>query len=421
MRWRTMLALLCALLLVAPSCLAFSDTAAALDAADILTLTLNGLKVTQLNGNDRGREALNSFLSPLAARVALDKETARLALLADGAEFASLALASGEWPDPGTMPHRALEAVFSEALPALYEACLPVEEPPEPEERSVSIRNLGRSPRRTTLTVMPEQFAGAETALASLRECVARLSVHLPHAAELNAWMSELNAASALTLKRLEGEDGQALAWQLTGSIASGGKDVRKLTLYGGVKGNDAYVSLKLPARSGKNSLTLTVELKDKAGAKKNTWTGTVTYKRSMNGEACTCKDTLKLENEHDGGERITGTLKREYTAGGIKTVWTLTPSLRDDGGGLTGTLTLKKKHAQTQVWQASLNVSLTAGAEQGESASGGMAEFSAGALAYLTRYRDALPEADRRLLDHMLRTDAWMNGTAVPAPQSYE
>ena len=68
MRWRTMLALLCALLLVAPSCLAFSDTAAALDAADSLTLTLNGLKVTQLNGNDRGREALNSFLSPLAAK-----------------------------------------------------------------------------------------------------------------------------------------------------------------------------------------------------------------------------------------------------------------------------------------------------------------------------------------------------------------
>ena len=46
MRWKTMLALLCAFLTLAQGCLAFSDTAAALDQADALTLTVGGTSMS---------------------------------------------------------------------------------------------------------------------------------------------------------------------------------------------------------------------------------------------------------------------------------------------------------------------------------------------------------------------------------------
>ena len=412
-----MLALLCALLLLTQSCLALSGTLDALDAAESLTLTVGGLKVERLTGSDKGLQTLNAFAAPLSASVAVGGDTALLRLMAGDREISSLRMDA----DAGTerLPHKALEAVFTEALPALFDACMPAEEPPEPEERSVSVRNLGRSTRRTTLTVTPEQFAAAGPALAGFRECVSRLSAHLPHAAEIMVWLDQMEAVSDLTLKRLENDGGDAVAWQLTGQIASGGKDVRKLTLYGGVNGKNVYVSLKLPARSGKNRLELTADLKDTAGKKKNTWSGTVTYKRNMNGVSLTLKDTVDLTDDHSDGEKITGSLKREHTADGIKTVWTVTPSLRGDGRSLEGRLTCRKKHAQTVVWQAELTVSAAVGADPGEAAAADETLFAAQVLNYLTGYRNSLPEADRRQLDHMLRTDSWMNGAVIPVPSA--
>ncbi len=417
MHWRTMLALLCVCLMLGQSCLAFSDTVDALDAADGLTLSLSNLTVRQLTGSENGRDVLNAFLSPLSAGAALKGNTARLAFLAGNAEIAALRMDSAGQADTFVMPQDTLARVFTEFLPALFEAGVPEEGLPEPELKTVNIRNLPKSTQRTTLTISPSQAKAAKAAHAALRDITAQLSAHLPHTAELCAWAEAVGAASDLTLKRLENEKGQAVAWQLTGRIASGGKDTRRLTLYGGMNGTNVYVSLKLPARSGKNNLEFVVDLKDKTGKKTNTWSGTVSYKRVMNGVSCTIKDTVDLENDHTSGESITGSVRREVTVDGIKSVWTLRPDLSGDGHGLQGTLTATKKHAQTQVWQAQMNVSLTEGAAVDEAAAETQQQFAAQLLGYLNGYRAQLSADEQRQLDHMLRTDQWMNGPSVTIP----
>ncbi len=414
MRWRTALALACVLALLSTSCLAFSDTLDAMNGLDALTLRLSGFSLIQINGAQAGQEMINRALSPLSAEVAVDAETARLALLNDGAELAALRLPASAWPDTGTWPHAALRRVLNEALPALFDACLPEEEL-TPEARMATVRNLPTSIQRTTLTVTPAQFGQAEGALAPFRTAFAAMCAHLPYADALNAWVSALTAESDLTLKRLEDADGRAVAWSLSGRISSGGQDVRKLTFTGGIDGMNAYVSLKLPARSGKNSFELTVDLKDKPGKKKNTWSGTVSLKRVLNGESWTIRDTVSLTDEHAGEERLTGSVKRESVTDGIKTVWTAAPDLRGENGRLAGTLKVTKKHAQTQVWQASAAVSLSPGASTAAAAADSVSAFAAALTDAWIRFRASLPADGQRLLDHVFRSDAWLNGTSAP------
>ena len=410
MRWKTMLALLCAFLTLAQGCLAFSDTVATLDQADALTLTVGGLEIRQITGTENGQQVLNAFLSPLSAQVAVNADAAYLAILSAGQEAASVQLGPDLWPDTKTLPHMLLNRFFSETLPALFDACMPAEEPPEPELRNVNVRNLPRSTQRTTLTVTPAQLV-ASPAVAQIRECAAQLSAHLAQADEITAWAENLEAVSNLTVKRLENDAGEPVAWNVTGNISSGGKDVRKMTLYGGMDGMNAYVSLKLPARSGKNNFELVIDLKAKTGKKKNTWAGTISFKRVMNGVSCTITDTVDLENEHTSGEQISGSVKRQLTEGGIKTVWTVKPVLASDGHGFQGTLKVTKKHAQTQVWELAVALSVREGAEAGTATAEGLSEFAAQLAEYLADYRSKLEPGDQRQLDHMLRTDAWMNG----------
>ena len=141
MRFRTALAALCALLLMAEGCLAFSDTADLLDKAEGVTVRLSEIKVQQLTGNDHGRETLNAFLAPLSAEIALNREAARLAVLASGQEVSTLSLEGQKLPDTGLLPHEAFRRLVTETLPDLFLELLP-EEVFEPELRKVKIKNL---------------------------------------------------------------------------------------------------------------------------------------------------------------------------------------------------------------------------------------------------------------------------------------
>ena len=395
---------------------ALAGTLEQLDRADSLTATVSGLTFTQLNASDKGLSTLNAFLAPLSVRVGVGTDTARLAVLSGESELASLSLGAEAWPDQRILPHEALKRVFDEALPALFDACCPEEGAPEPELRNASVRRLPRSTQRTTLTITPAQFAAAEGALAVFRDCVACLDAHLSFAEDMNEWLDGIAAASDLTLKRLEDAEGKAIAWQLTGRVTSGAKDTRQLTLYGGIDGMNAYISLKLPARAGKNNLQLTVDLAYKAGRKENSWSGTVTFKRVKDGDSVTIKDTVSLKNALSGGESLSGSVKRAATENGIKSVWTLKPDLQGDGTALRGTVSLTKKHAQTQVWQAKASLSLSPGMAENAAESASAVQFVSRLLASWNAYRGSLPDDTRRQLDHMLRTDDWMNGTVYPA-----
>ena len=414
MRWKSMLALLCAILTLTQCALGASDTLEALNAADSLTVTVDSWQFGQMTASEDGLRVLNAFLAPIRATVELGG-AARLAVLAGEKEIASLSLAGQDWPKTDPLPFAALERVFTEALPALYDACLPEEGEPEPELRNVKVQNLPRSTQRTTLVIPAETFNAAQTALDTFRGSAAAVCAHLPHAAELTSWLDAMSAVSDMTLKRLMDDEGRPVAWQLTGDVTSGG-DRRKLTLYGGIDGLNAYISLKLPARSGRNRLELTISLSDKVGKKKNTWSGTVSYKRAMNKDSYTAKDTVKLTNAHSEGEQITGSIKREVTADGIKTTWTLKPDLTGDVKTLRGQVELTKKYAQTQVWQTDVSVTVAVGAAPAAASDADPTAFAARLMGYLAEYMNGLSPRDQRQLTHMLRTDSWMNGAAFPA-----
>ena len=413
------LALLCAILTLAVPCLALSGTLDRLDAADELTMTISGLSFKQMNGSESGLAVLNAFLAPLSAEVSASSASARLAFRSGQKEISALRLQAAEWPDEHSLPHEALRRLFTEALPALYESCLPAEEAeiPEPEFKNARVRNLPASTQRTTLTVTPAQLAAADDVLGVFRACGSQLCAYLPGAAETTSWLDGLEAASDLTLKRLENADGDAVAWQLTGQVSSNGKDRRKLTLYGGVSGMNVYVSIKLPARSGKNRFELIIDLKDRNGKKESTLEGSITCKRVLDGISYTITDTVKLKNDLTGGEHLTGSIQRSLTEDSIKTVWTVKPDLTGDGNALSGSLTVTKKHAQTQVWQAIADIALKPGISTETETADDPVAFSTQLLSYLSACREALSPDQQRLFDHMLRTDAWMNGPVVPVP----
>lgn len=380
----------------------------ALDAllqADQLSLTLGPMRFNVLNASsDEGLDTLNAFLAPLSASVSLNEAGGRMAFLADGQEIAATGVS-----DTGALTIPALDAlnrVFGEILPALFDSCIVPGEEPEPEVRNASVKNLPRSVQRTTVTVTDAQLLLIRPAAV---EALAALTAHLPHADALVRWAQEMNAAGTLTLKRLENAEGNAIAWQLTGRISSGGQDTRKLTLYGGIDGMNAYISLKLPARSGKNNLECLISFVRKAGKKQNTLTGSISYKRVMDKDSLTIKDTVNLTNTPAGdGQEWSGTLRRELTEDGVKTTWTLKPSLTADISSVSGTVTAAKKYAQTQVWEAEASIRLdTRPAEASETVD--EAAFLQALTKYFQDTRAALSPERQRLLDHMLRTDAWM------------
>lgn len=406
---RYLAALICLLALCAAACAAESAGQSASPAPEQLTLTVGPLNFRTLNASsDEGLETLNAFLAPLAARVSVRQDGARLAFLADGQEIA--AADAADLADTAALPTDALYRLFDEALPALYEAALPQEAPPEPTLRRAQVKNVGLSTQRTAVQVTSAQL---EAFRPALEEAVAALSAHLPHAGNLRAWAAAMQPVGDLTLTRLEDEAGAPVAWQLTGRIASGGQDTRQLTFYGGVHGLDAYISLKLPARSGRNSLQWVVDLNDRTGGKENTLTGTITYKRAMNGDSYTVKDTVDLRAAPGALTALSGSVRRECTAGGVKSVWTAAPSLTGDGRTLAGTVSLTRKYAQTQVWQAVLNVSLSTEPLPVLPAPLSLPAFTQALTRYFADTRAALSPERRRLLDHTLRTDAWMYGPA--------
>ena len=398
--------LACLLAASAVPALAADSALDALLRAEQLTLTLGPLRFDVLNASsDEGLETLNAFLAPLTAVASADAQGGCMAFAANGEVIAAVRA-----DDVAGFPQLdAVARLFDEILPSLYDSCFVPDEPPEPELKNASVKNLPRSTQRTTVTVTDAQLSLVRPAAA---EVLAALTAHLPCSGAMVRWAQDMNAVNSLTLKRLENADGEAIAWQLTGRIASGGKDPRQLTLYGGVSGLNAYISLKLPARSGRNNLDCTVSIARRAGKKQNTIEGTVSFKRTLDRETLTIKDTVSLKSVPGGGQETwSGSVKRELTEDGVKTVWTLKPALTAQGNSVAGSVILTKKYAQTQVWQAAIGLSLTA-----QPAVLPEPSDEAAFLQALTRYfqdtRARLSPDRQRLLDHMLRSDAW---TAIP------
>ena len=220
-----------------------------------------------------------------------------------------------------------------------------------------------------------------------------------------------------MTVRRNLNGEGQDLAYQFAGRIGAKGEDIRKLTFIIGKNGDIYYFSIKAPAVRGGNNFqaALTVpkwsETKTKSSRKI-----TLSIRRTVDKETWKLDDSLQLTGQKGKEEAITAVLERETSDGSVKQSWngTLRLSATEDGH-LDGTLSFRQLHASSDVirWQANVSVSPA----EAETAADTVTETQAVMMlaGLLTKKKNQLPEKERRQLEHLLRTDAWMNGASVP------
>jgi hypothetical protein len=205
------------------------------------------------------------------------------------------------------------------------------------------------------------------------------------------------------------------------------------VTLFGGyTKDKGGYVSMTLAGVGSKDSLkgSLGFKLTSKNGLNTLETDGSYTKTKdkatvayTVNG---TLKNTVKEENEH-----WTGKMTLTATENKVKTTWVLSPDLTFDSNGLEGDIQVQQKTGSKVTMKGGVHAALTAlkasaapaaqsakdlrplSSAQARAAVAAELATLAGAVA---RLASSLPEEERTLLLHELRTDEWMNGPAVPA-----
>ena len=234
--------------------------------------------------------------------------------------------------------------------------------------------------------------------------------------------------------KRMLDKNGGDMGLQFTGQMEAEGLEQRKVTLFGGfTPGRGGYVSLSLPAVKGKNTLKITFGAKLTAKDPVNTLTFDGSFSRTLNGVSLSAEMEGTLKNTvKNGGEQWSGKATATINENGVKTVWTVSPALTGENDALSGTVTVQKKVGSAVKLKGTVQVLLSSAAEipalSAENAADlrGLDEASARArvLGEMTplsrlflRLMAALPDNERILLTHDLRTDAWMNGPTAPAP----
>ena len=233
--------------------------------------------------------------------------------------------------------------------------------------------------------------------------------------------------------KRLLDKSGGDMGLQFTGQMEAEGLDKRKITLFGGfTPDRGGYVSLSLPAVKGKNTLKITFGAKLTVNGSVNTLTFDGSFTRTLNGASVSAEMEGSLKNTvKNGGEQWSGKVTATIQDSGGKTVWTISPALTGANDTLSGTVTVQKKVGSAVKLKGTVRLSLSPTAEppalSAENAANlrGLDEAAARAqvLQEMTplsrvflRLMAALPDDERILLTHDLRTDAWMNGPSAPA-----
>ena len=413
-------------LLPLPAQAVFSDTWEALQSDPSgLTVRADSLEVTELNAADGTLALLNGFLSPWTLEISGLSEGGLIRLSdRDSGEAVLIRAEETQEPLPVLSAAQALRDLWETVLPGLFTA-LSGEEPPEIEEKSTSFRVLGVSPSRQSLTVSEALFSLLpEDTLSPLKTCLKTMFRDFEAGPSVSAYLDRLTLEGEMTMRRNLNGEGKDMAYQFGGRIGSDGGDIRKLTFIIGKNGDIFYFSVKAPAVRGSNSFqaALTVpkwtETKSKSSRKI-----TLSIRNTVDKETRKLDDTLQLTSQKGKEETVSADYERETNDGTIKQVRTLSLRLRStEEGALEGTLSCRQTHASTEVvrWQANVSVrpgGLTAAEEPVSQAQASvlLARMLAGKTARLS-------EKDRRQLNHLLRTDSWMNGAPVPPlPELHE
>lgn len=323
-----------------------------------------------------------------------------------------------------------IPAAYAQGAEALY-TCLGEKTTGKRTKGSTSIRNATASAAYETYILQGDAM---NAAWPEILDCIwpmlePTLQEMPEKRGEVQSILSELVFSGECRFKRfLDKEDGD-MGLQFTGNAALG-EDKRKVTLFGGFTPNKGgYLSLSLPAVSGKNKMKLTVSWKETEKNGQHTLTLEADYTSTLNGESQTAAMDVSLKNTvKNETESWTGTVSLETGAADGKQQWQLKPTLTLDQTGLHGEISVQKKVESKTKLKATLSLTLTdwdAEMPTLNSANDlrGMDEPAAlqilnqelqplsQSLAHLMA---ALPEDSRTLLLHDLRTDAWMNAPTV-------
>lgn len=325
-----------------------------------------------------------------------------------------------------------LPTLYSGAAPGLY-AALEKYSTPKTVKEATSIKNASAASSYVNYAFQDGKLNEAwpdvlEAILPYLKEAFREQPSWYSESEKL---LSALEFSGECRFKRFLDKEGKDLGLQFTGRAERDG-DKRKVTLFGGwTPDKGGYVSLTLTGIGSKNSLKASWGVKLTSKKNVSTLTAEGSLNRVMDGK--TTAYTLNASMKNEAGEEAehwTGKITWTSTEKKVKTTWTLTPDLTFGENGLAGDVTVQRKTGSKVTLKAKAHASLTAAGQESRPAAmsakdlRGLTEERArlavltelapltGALAALTA---ELPEKERTLLLHELRTDEWMNGASVP------
>lgn len=245
--------------------------------------------------------------------------------------------------------------------------------------------------------------------------------------AELEAVLEDISFVGECRFKRMLDSNKDDMGMQFTGQVEYRGEQ-RKVTIYGGyTKHKGGYISIKMPQVKGKNDLTLQFSLAlthNKPGLR--VIEADVVYKRIKDGVKEDRKATVLLRNTvKNGDENWTGKITVTETEKKNKITYAYFPDLIFTDAGLSGRIAVQRKEGSRTAMKASVKISVAPGAKPvGDAAEDArdlrdmtVAKAHTAVLAELPslsavviRLMASLPEAERVLLTHELRTDDWMS-----------
>ena len=344
----------------------------------------------------------------------------------------ALALLTGEETaiyDPLAVPR-----LYGELAKALYPV-LEQKTTGKASKSSTSIKNATPSASFVTYAFSEEEMNAAwpdilAAALPVLKEAMADQPGRFAAYSQL---LSALRFSGECRFKRFLTKEQEDMGLQFTGNAAQG-EDVRKVTLFGGyTAGKGGYLSFSAPAVKGKNTLKYSISGKlTEAKSGVRTLTIETSYTRTLNGETESSGINLSLKNTvKEDKEAWSGKITWTETKNKVKTAYTLTPELAFTEDGLAGTVKATRKTGSKTDLKATLQLTLTDSESLTEDEPENVQDLRQmdqarakaavqSELARLTgivaRAFAALPEEDRALLTHELRTEEWMTADTVPA-----
>lgn len=402
---------------------------------------LEGLTLRVSAGKNGGMEITKNGESLLSAFVERHDRYTLTAFLPSGSAYLTdpagpdaLKLITGE--DVRLADPTVLTALYSGAAPGLY-AALDQYATPKKVKESTSIKNASAAQSYMNYQFTDGKLNEAwpdilEAILPYIKEA---LKEQPGRYAETEKLLSSLTFSGECRFKRFLDKEGNDMGLQFTGRAESGG-DTRKVTLFGGwTPGKGGYVSLNLTGIGSNNSLKASFGMKLLTKKNETTLTAEGSLKRVLDGKTTAYTLDVSMKNEA-GAENEHWTGKISYTGVENKIVntWTLKPDLTFGENGLEGDISVQRKTGSDITLKAKLHIHMAEAAEQSRLSAlsakdlRGMTEENArvavlpelapltGALASLTA---DLNEKERTLLLHELRTDEWMNGAAVPVPDT--